>query len=158
MRFWRIGKTEPGEFEADDLTGRGAALYGGRWSSKGQRAVYGSFNPATAVLEGLAHLGHNRQPTDRYLVAIDIPDEIANDRAHGLMIAANPPAHWDAIPAHQATQLYGDRWIASGQSLGLIVPSAFVREESNLVLNPQHPEMVRVRAVIMRPFVFDRRL
>lgn len=158
MRFWRIGKSEPDEFEADDLTGRGAMLYGGRWNSKGRPAVYASFNPAAAVLETLAHLGHNRQPTGRYLVVIDVPDEIAKDDRHGLVFAQNLPKDWNSIPASPAAQTFGDRWLDAKRSLGLIVPSALIPEERNIVLNPLHPAMAGVKARLLRPFVFDHRL
>jgi len=38
------------------------------------------------------------------------------------------------------------------------VPSAIFPEESNLVLNPQHPDAARLRLVSERHFTFDPRL
>jgi RES domain-containing protein len=39
-----------------NLSGIGAALFPGRWNQPGEEAIYTSLNPATAVLEVLAHV------------------------------------------------------------------------------------------------------
>lgn len=158
MLVWRLGKTLPGQFEAQDMTGEGAFHYGGRWNSAGRHAVYASLNPATAVLESIVHLGRLLNPIDRYLIAIEIPDDLCNDRAAGVIRAKRLPAHWNAIPHHQATVLYGDKWLKKGKQLGMLVPSAVLEEEMNIVLNPHHPAMKRLRIRKSRPFVFDPRL
>jgi RES domain-containing protein len=36
-------------------SGEGAYLFGGRWSSRGVRAVYAALDPATAILEVAVH-------------------------------------------------------------------------------------------------------
>ncbi|MEK7139450.1 MAG: RES family NAD+ phosphorylase [Patescibacteria group bacterium] len=158
MWVWRLGKTLPGQFEAQDMTGEGAFRYGGRWNSAGHRAVYASLNPATAVLESIVHLGQLLNPIDRYLITIEIPDDLWNDSATGVTRAKRLPAHWDAIPHHQATMLYGNKWLKKGKQLGILVPSAVLEEEMNIVLNPHHPAMKRLRIRKSRPFVFDPRL
>lgn len=158
MLVWRLGKTLPGQFDAKDMFGAGAYRYGGRWNSIGLHAVYASLTPATAVLESIVHLGRLFNPTDRYLIAIEIPDDIWNDGKTGVIRAKRIPQHWDAIPHHQATTHYGDRWIKAGKQLGMIVPSAVLEEESNIVLNPHHTLMNRLKIKKLRPFVFDRRL
>jgi RES domain-containing protein len=158
MLVWRLGKTLPGQFDAKDMTGEGAYRYGGRWNSIGMHAVYAALTPATAVLESIVHLGQLFNPIDRYLIAIEIPDEIWNDDKTGVIRAKRLPKHWEAIPHHQATMLYGDRWIKTGKQLGMIVPSAVLEEESNIILNPRHPSMKRLKIRKSRPFVFDPRL
>ena len=170
MRFWRIASNVPGAYGADDLSGEGARRHGGRWNSVGVSAVYASLNVGAAVLEILAHLGKRRQPTDRYLVAIDVPDRYGADPASGIMsyAASELPSLWNAQPVHQVSQLWGDERLKMLSpvrrgtplpSMGFIVPSVLVEEERNLVLNPAHPWLRRhVRATIIRPFVFDRRL
>jgi len=39
----------------------------------------------------------------------------------------------------------------------LLLPSAIVEEESNILLNPLHPLMTQVKVKKSRPFVFDPR-
>jgi RES domain-containing protein len=50
--FWRLDM-EP--FAATWETGEGSFRVGGRWNSKGVRAVYASLEPATAILEVAVH-------------------------------------------------------------------------------------------------------
>lgn len=157
MLVWRLGKTLPGEFDAKDLTGEGAYRYGGRWNSAGAYAMYASLSPATTVLESIVHLGRLFNPTDRYLISIHIPDDIWNDSKAGVVRAKALPKHWNAVPAHQTTALYGDKWLKRGEQLGLLVPSAVVEEETNILLNPRHPAMKRVSVKKCRPFIFDPR-
>ena len=51
---WRLDETP---FAATWNSGEGAYRYGGRWNSKGVRAVYCSIDPATAILEIAVHKG-----------------------------------------------------------------------------------------------------
>ena len=52
MELYRITQ----EKYADDFSGNGARLYGGRWNSEGLYAVYTSASRALALLETLAHV------------------------------------------------------------------------------------------------------
>jgi RES domain-containing protein len=47
----------PDELAANWDSGEGAFRFGGRWSSKGVRAVYCAIDPATAILEVAVHQG-----------------------------------------------------------------------------------------------------
>ena len=73
--------------------------------------------------------------------------------AHGLGL----PKDWRANES--ATQTIGMQWLADGKSLGLWVPSYVEPAESNLLINPAHPEFSSIKLVIEKnPFVFDPRL
>lgn len=52
----------------------------------------------------------------------------------------------------------GDAWVATGSSLGLLVPSVVASEERNLVLNPSHPRFQEVRVLSKQRVALDRRL
>lgn len=56
------------------------------------------------------------------------------------------------------TQGIGDKWLASGESALLRVPSAVVPESWNYLFNPRHPAATRpaIRSVSRHPL--DRRL
>ena len=158
MLVWRLGRNVVGKYDAKNISGKGAFLSGGRWNSKGYHGVYASLHPAAAVLEAMVRLGRmNINPIDRYLIAIEIPDAIWNDPKKGVKRATRLPQNWDAFPAHQATMIYGDKWLNQGKQLGLLLPSAIVEEESTILLNPHHPLMPHVKVKKIRPFIFDPR-
>ena len=69
---------------------------------------------------------------------------------------ATLPASWNQD--ENATRRIGSRWRRQGSSCLLAVPSAILPEESNFVLNPEHPDAKRLRLVRERPFTFHPRL
>ncbi|MEA1911349.1 MAG: RES family NAD+ phosphorylase [Spirochaetota bacterium] len=58
----------------------------------------------------------------------------------------------------EGARLNGGRWIDSLESLAIIVPSAVVSEEFNILINPSHPGMKEVRILSSSDFSFDYRL
>src|ERR1022692_3028943 len=69
---------------------------------------------------------------------------------------ATLPANWNQD--ENATRRIGGRWRRQGSFCLLTVPSAILPEESNFVLNPEHPDAKRLRLVRERPFTFHPRL
>lgn len=150
MRAWRICDAR----YASDLSGSGAAIYGGRWNPIGLPAVYASMDPATAALETFAHLGnHDRQ--QRVLVCLQLPDQ---DALYTALDPASLPLGWDALPSGPASMEIGERFLDAGEHLGLWVPSILVPENRNIVLNPRHPAFAQVQLGPTRSFSFDARL
>lgn len=56
------------------------------------------------------------------------------------------------------TQAVGDKWLASGKSAILRVPSVPSPESWNYLLNPLHPKAVGVAIEWNRSIAYDRRL
>jgi RES domain-containing protein len=170
MRLWRIAAHVPGEYAATDITGEGARRHGAHWNSVGVPAVYAAYTVSTAVLESLAHLGGRKPPRNRYLVALEVPNRLFNHPQHGIKpYAPNAlPALWNAQPAHQVSQLWGDarlpnaaaiRHLAKLPPIGFAVPSVLAEEDYNVVLNPRHPLLRKqLSATIVRAFVFNHRV
>jgi RES domain-containing protein len=52
----------------------------------------------------------------------------------------------------------GDRWLDTGASAVLQVPSAVVPSEFNYMLNPTHPDFSKIVAEVPVQFMFDKRL
>ena len=150
---WRIAADAPA-YAADDLTGKGAELTGGRWNGKGTAMVYTSSSIALACLETLVHLGA-QLPLNRYLVQIDIPQGLWEVRTK-----FDPAVHvgWDAEPAGSVSRDWGTRWARSGVALVAEVPSIVVPEETNLLLNPHHPAAALLLARKVRKWTYDQRL
>ncbi len=116
--------------------------------------VYLGEGVAIATLEVLVHLPRPALLAGAYrLVRVDVPDELARD----LSDAALPPG-WDDPVSTAASAPVGSAWVASGASVALRVPSAVVPFERNVLLNPAHPDMARLRFGEPAPFLFDRRL
>lgn len=154
VEAWRIAADTP-DYGADDLTGAGAKLSGGRWNRKGTPVIYASHSRALACLEVLAHLAHDGLPLNRYLVQILIPLEqwqlaVRFDPATGV--------GWDALPAGLVSIDWGTQWAQSGASLVALVPSIVVPEETNMLLNPQHPDAAKLMVTKVRRWDFDLRL
>ncbi len=56
------------------------------------------------------------------------------------------------------TVALGDVWLDDRKTLALRVPSIVVAGEFNVLLNPEHPDMGKVKIVSVDPYVFDDRL
>lgn len=150
-RVWRLSKTR----FAPGLDGEGARLAGGRWNGPGQALVYCSANLSLAVLETLVHMAPAmRRPgvfPELAKVALDIPDDIEAEQWRGHAAPGD-------FPDERETRAFGDRWLAEGRTAALSVPSAIIPEESNVLLNPRHPDFARVSVAFQAPFRFDDRL
>jgi len=68
------------------------------------------------------------------------------------------PEGWHSVPAPAALQTLGSSWLPRGRTAALNVLSAVVNVERNVLLNPRHPEMQRVRILSDEAFSFYTRL
>ena len=150
--LWRIAVEAPA-YAADDLSGIGAKLTGGRWNSIGTPMLYCSANIALATLETLSFIRTGSLPFNRYLVRIEVPDPVWDMRE-----ALSPlPAAWDAIPSGLTSRRAGDQWIAGGRSPLLAVPSVIVPDEFNVLINPLHAAAAGIVATTVKRWGYDPR-
>ncbi len=154
IELWRIGSDTP-EYEAHDLSGRGAEASGGRWNRVGTPLVYASTSRALACLETVVHLARHPLPLNRYLVRISVP---LSAWTAAVQLDAAAVVGWDALPAGKASLDWGTRWAASAASLLARVPSVVVPEEFNVLINPAHPDAGTLAAVKLRRWGYDARL
>ncbi len=152
MICWRIG-AETRSWRANDLGGKGAAMYPGRWNGKGEAVVYAAETRSLAVLETAAHVDSSGFPLNRFLVEIRIPDELWAKRE--LVDPARLDPAWSAIPAGMASVRYGSAWLLSKRSPLLLVPSVIVPEEHVVLIHPSHPDAGRLSAKVIRKFEYD---
>jgi len=148
MRCWRICRRA---FRAP--TGEGAERYGGRWNSRGRRLVYTASSLALAAVELFVNIDPNLLPDDLVSIVGEVPDELPLERLE----EARLPRDWNKTRS-PALQRIGDQWIQEGRTTGLWVPSAAVRGDWNLLLNPAHPDFARVSFEAPVAFVFDPRM
>lgn len=151
MKAYRLIKAK---YASDPLDPYGAKLHGGRWNSKGTPAVYASDSIALAALEKLVHLHRAGVLNHFVLCIISIDDDSLMTLAEDVL-----PADWRDDPPPASTAIIGDEWLTRGESLALAVPSTIVPQQSNLLINPEHPDFSELAtAVTVEPFIFDARL
>ena len=147
--LWRLYRAAQGP----GLDGIGGLFADGRWHAQGERAVYFGGSAAIVVLERLAHTDPDLLPNDLRLARFEFSEPVSETKVEEF---AALPANW-----HQdenATRHIGARWRQQGSSCLLAVPSAILPEELNFVLNPEHPDALRLQLVRERPFTLDPRL
>lgn len=155
VQLWRIATDTPA-YTADDLSGKGAEVSGGRWNRPGLPVVYSATHISLAALETVVHLQVSALPLNRYLVRIDVPDDVWVARK--LDVLGTLPIGWDAVPTGKVSLDAGDQWLKSGGSLLYQVPSVIVPEEANVLINPSHPSVKRIRATKVRRWLYDARI
>lgn len=144
MLVWRLVNPQfsPG------LDGEGARLLGGRWNSPGVPMVYCASSVALTALEVFVHLPASmRQPgklPQLQLVGLEVDDSALLYRAE--------------MPSMEMAREIGNRWVQERSHLGMLVPSALVPFDQNIVLNPLHAGMANLKIFVEQPFAFDPRL
>jgi RES domain-containing protein len=150
MIVYRLSKMQ----YADDLSGEGARIAGGRWNHPGTAVVYTAESRALCLVEIAVHTGLANLPEDYCLITLSIPDDAP--------VTAFDPAGlgpgWNSFPYTPFTQVIGDNFVSENRFLVLKVPSAVVQGDFNYLINPAHPEASGVNLVDTEPFGFDRRL
>lgn len=149
--LWRIAAVTH-KYTAIDLSGAGAAANPGRWNDQSEHVVYCGESRAIAALETTAHLDAHGYPLNRYLVRIDVPEEVWERRI--AITSAALPVTWDAVPAGIDSVAVGSSWCRAGASALLVPPSVIVPEECVILINAQHPDAVKISATAIRKFDF----
>jgi len=153
VKLWRIA-ADTRQYRADDLSGGGPAKHPGRWNDTGEVVIYAAATISMAVLETAAHIDDAGLPLNRFLVELDVPDDVW--AACEAIDVTALPLTWSAIPAGQASVRIGSEWLASLRSPILLVPSVIVPEELTALVNPRHPACERITARVVRRFEYNR--
>ena len=151
MELYRITQAK----YAEDLSGNGSRIFGGRWNSEGAFALYTSSSRSMALLETLAHTPAKMLNANNYqLITLSVPDSI---EPIGILLSSLPGG-WDAPDTRPFTKRIGDTFINENKALLLSVPCVLMPEEVNYVLNPLHKDMRKVKLVHKRRIYFDKRI
>ena len=147
MIVYRLSKAQ----YAQDLSGKGAELVGGRWNSRGNAMLYTSQSIALCVTEIAVHVPLGILPKDYQLIHIEIPDE-------DLLEMKRLPKDWQSFPHSNSTQMIGDKFLKEHKHLVFKVSSAAVQGEFNFLINPRHKNFNQIKIVKIEDFNFDERL
>jgi RES domain-containing protein len=145
MELWRISNYA-------DLSGIGGVRAAGRWHSQGKPVVYLADHPSSALLEMLVHMDRDLIPPTYQLLRIVLPSVIAIETVR----LDELPADWRTET--MASREIGDRWLDRATSALLQVPSAISHHGHNFLLNPAHPDAVKIAIAEAVRAPFDARL
>lgn len=151
VQAWRLVKANRA---ATAFDGEGAYRFGGRWNSRGVRAVYASSTLALALLEILVHIDPAARVPELVAISIQIPAAMIEREPH---TRATRVRGGFARPIAE-TRHAGDDWIRAARNPALQVPSAIIPVEHNYLLNPEHPGFQKLKIGPAEPFSFDPRL
>jgi RES domain-containing protein len=131
----------------------GAMLHGGRWNSRGLRAIYAAETYAGALLEVLVHSNLSEPPKHHKVVRIDVPEQVKIET-----VSIADVTGWD-LEDMTASRAFGDRWIQENRTAVLRVPSVITTgRENNILFNPLHPQFSLIQTGEPEPVNWDERL
>lgn len=148
MKIWRICKEK---HKKTAFSGEGGLYASGRWTPKGNLAVYTSESLALATLEVFVHTESNAIPL------ISIHAFLAENITVEEIKIDDLPSIWQEESAYPSLQAIGEDWLRSKRTAVLKVPSVIIPFEYNYILNPKHPEL-KISTNTSFDFKFDRRM
>ncbi len=147
MKVYRISRCE----YITDLQGTGAAMYPGRWHSKGIYVLYTAATPSLSLLESVVHISNIA--VDAYcMICLSVPEDKIQ-----VITAAKLPDNWFVNPPPDVLKSIGDTFARENKFLALRLPSAIMPEESNFLLNPNHSDFKKISVVYTRSVPIDER-
>ncbi|ALU45294.1 RES family NAD+ phosphorylase [Pseudoalteromonas rubra] len=150
-RVYRIVKATRRPFDPT-----GTAKLGGRWNSKGVEAIYCSECVSGCLLELLVHLTSiDLLPSDLELWEITVPKQLVS-----VLNTESLPETWQKEKKdYSVTQALGDQLLNNKENLAILVPSAVVPQDMNIVLNPAHSLFTEITGAAKRiDIAVDERL
>jgi len=148
MIVYRITKRN----RASDIQGTGSALYHGRWNKKGTPVLYTGASKEIALLKFIVHTPLLMIP-DLDILTIEIPDGSVTE-----LKSSDLPANWVQYPAPTILTEIGEKWVRTGETIALKVPSCIIHTSHNYILNCKHKDYKMVKVLDHREFYFDSRL
>jgi RES domain-containing protein len=150
MLLYRVCRTQ----FANDLSGTGSRIYGGRWNSPGIAAVYTSGAKSLAVLESLTNTPPGILKNYFSILTIEIAGKFFIDE----ILEKNLPKNWNEFPAPDWLARLGDKWLKEGKSLLMKLPSAIISSENNFIINPAHVDFKKVKIIFIEKLELDKRI
>lgn len=126
MKVYRISKTQ----YANDITGTGAKLYGGRWNHVNTPCIYTSESRALAILEYSVNINASLIPDFLSLCVFELNENKIHEIAKDVL-----PSDWKKIPSSNSTKTIGTDLLHNNKAI-IRVPSITIPEEFNYIINP----------------------
>ena len=151
MRVWRICKAI---YAQRSFSGEGGLKAAARWHHKGHRIVYTSQSLSLATVELWLHVDPEEPLTSYVAVSAEIPENLSVRRFDG----SDLPVNWRQDPGPTQLRDLGSNWLQSKSTAVARAPSVITPGEYNFLLNPEHPDFLRIKIDDPIPFVFDQRM
>jgi RES domain-containing protein len=149
MTVYRVAKPE----HANDLSGDGARIMGGRWNHTGTACLYASASRALSLLEFSVHLTKLTLPKIISIISIHIPAI-----PQTTIKKENLPNHWDAYPFPSTTMDFGNLLLRQNEYAIIEIPSAIIPDEFNYIINPIHPLSNTCRIINITNITYEPRI
>lgn len=149
MIVYRVGRLK----YANDLTGEGARLFGGRWNHKGIPCLYTSGSRSLTLLEYSVNVNLDDVPRALTMAIIEIPDSSIK-----FIPEAQLPGNWKHAPAPGETKDFGSDLFKNEQFSVFKISSTVVPEEFNYLLNPLHQDSKLFKLLEIKDFIYDVRI
>lgn len=149
MILYRIARDK----YAADLSGIGGLISSARWHDH-VPVIYTSLSSSTSVLEKLVHLQPAEIHHDLKMIQIEVPDYVSIERLELKQL----PEDWRTYPSPEFLKRVGNAWLNSKTALLLRVPSAIDPIAENVLINPAHIDIHKVKVIDIENFSFDPRL
>jgi RES domain-containing protein len=135
---------------SNSLTASGLAA---RWNYGGSFVIYTAESRSLACLENLVHRsGEGRNDLFKIMV-IEIPDNLSVEKIELASLKKN----WNSIENYSYCQSLGNKWLNDNNSSILQLPSVVMKQEHNYLINPQHPDFIKIKLRGKEDFDFDKR-
>lgn len=151
IRFWRL---DAQRFAATWASGEGSYRVGGRWNSRGVRAVYAALDPATALLEVAVHKGFRVLDTQPHILTSG--RIIDAGLIHVVQPQDVPNPNWLAPGVPNGNQQAFGNDLLSRHAF-VLIPSAVSRHSWNLIFDGSSVS-ARYDDVVQERFALDPRL
>jgi RES domain-containing protein len=127
-----------------------------RWNLRGQKVIYTGSSRSLSTLELIVHRSviQPSKPYKLLVISIDLLEaEYQKIQLDQL------PNNWRNLQAYSQLQLIGSNWYKAQNSLLLEVPSAVIPQESNYIINTEHPDFSKkIRINRIEDYFWDNRL
>ncbi len=146
MRLWR-SVTGPHPI----WSGEGARRFGQRWNPPGLAAIYTGTSFAVCLVEILVHANRTTPPSAARFVEAMVPDDVSRE-------IFDPALHpgWDDPRDISVARSFGGAWLVARRSALLFVPSVVTAgRDTNVVVNPEHPDAGRIAVGPEAPVALD---
>ena len=150
MEAYRLSRSK----FATTLSGKGAALKGARWNSIGVELIYTASNRSLAMAEVAVHFTLATLPSDYVMMTLFIPDDVSLQKLN----ESDLPTDWNTFPHPASTQTIGDSFAASNKFCVLQIPSSVTQGDYNFLINPNHPDFLKIKIITKCSFPFDKRI
>lgn len=138
---------------ANQLSGEGAKLHGGRWNKMGTACIYTSESMSLCVLEYAANVRLDELPGSLSITVYELPHKCWKEcTIHEL------PSNWQALPAPEETKIFGSGLLQRSDVLAIKLPSTIIPTEYNFILNPQARAFASIKIIHTEVFTLDKRI